>query len=91
MRALPPIAYAYCSRDSVRFQRFQEQTPSGPSHDLRQWPWNENFYRSGRAVALCDRPDLVDQPSQGTCMAFYWHEPTLSTPAAARARRPNWG
>ncbi|WP_408949953.1 hypothetical protein [Lysobacter sp. Hz 25] len=71
------LRYAYYSLNGSQFQRFQPSTTPGLSHDIKQWPWNENYYQSGHAIALCDRPDMVEQPSQGTCMAFYSHEPTL--------------
>ncbi|MBX9403125.1 hypothetical protein K4L06_17590 [Lysobacter sp. BMK333-48F3] len=78
------LRYAYYSVDGVHFQRLNVDS----SHDLKQWPWNVNHHRSGHAIALCDRPDMVEQPSQGTCMAFYSHEPTLLT-ASRRQGAPS--
>lgn len=68
------LRYAYYSVDGVNFQRMQAPTASGPSHDIKQWAWDENYIQGGHALALCDRADGVEQPAQGTCMAFYSHE-----------------
>lgn len=71
------LRYAYYSVNGAQFQRFEVAASSGLGHDIKHWPWNQNYFQSGHAIALCDRPDMVEQPSQGTCMAFYSHEPTL--------------
>ncbi|MGO1002967.1 hypothetical protein [Lysobacter sp. CA196] len=81
------LRYAYYSLNGSQFQRFQVATAS-PGHDIKQWPWNDNQFQSGHAIALCDRPDMVERPNQGTCMAFYSHEPTLVS-ASRRQGSPN--
>lgn len=70
------LRYAYYSTNGTQFQHMLAPTASGPSHDIKQWAWDENYIQSGHAIALCDRPDMVEQPDQGTCMAFYSHEHT---------------
>lgn len=75
------LRYAYYSDDptpsnGMQFERFYVGTPTGVTHDIRAWPLTDNFYREGRAIALCDRADAVENPAQGTCMAFYAHERT---------------
>ena len=82
------LRYAYYSVDGVNFQQLQGSTGPSFSHDIKQWLWNENFERSGHAIALCDRADAIEQPAQGTCMAFYAHEFTRVY-ASRRQGSPN--
>ncbi|MGH8082030.1 MAG: hypothetical protein ACREP7_15760 [Lysobacter sp.] len=75
------LRYAYYSDDATplngsQFHRFEVSTATGTTHDIKRWPWTENFQRDGHAIALCDRPDMIENPTQGTCMAFYAHERT---------------
>ncbi|TDR40022.1 hypothetical protein DFR29_11474 [Tahibacter aquaticus] len=75
------LRYAYYSDDAntldgTIFLRMNANTAGGPSHDTLQWPLLTNFDREGRAIALCDRPDAVENPHLGTCMGFYAHERT---------------
>lgn len=75
------LRYAYYSDDATplngsQFVRFNVSTASGLTHDIKLWPWTDNFERTGHAIALCDRPDAVENPTQGTCMTFYSHERT---------------
>lgn len=82
------LRYAYFSTNGAQFQRLQAYTPAGFNHDIKQWPWNDNVIQGGHAIALCDRPDAIEQPNQGTCMAFYAHEFTRVY-ASRRQGSPN--